>query len=205
MKGCLKTGEKMKVAFLFLVAASFALGNAWEIDASHSVAKFKVRHLGISNVYGQITGFKGSVTADEKDATKFSTEVSLDVKTINTNDAKRDAHLKNPDFFDAEKYPTINFKSKKATKKGAGLNVTGDLTMHGVTKEVTLENVEITNPIKDPWGNTRRGFSGLLKVNRKDFGITWNKVLDGGGLAVGDTVEVNIEAELLAPKTATKG
>lgn len=196
----------MKLFIALLAISSLSFGATWDIDSSHSTAKFKVRHLGISNVYGQITGFKGTVTADDKDTSKLSTEVSLDLNTINTNDAKRDAHLKNEDFFNTAKFPTIDFKSKKVAKKGKGYNVTGDLTLHGVTKEVTIENMELTAPIKDPWGNTRRGLSAFLKINRKDFGITWNKVLDGGGLAVGDTVEVNIEAELLAPKTGdTKG
>ena len=186
-----------------LALSSFAFGGTWEIDSAHSAAKFKVRHLGISNVFGQITGFKGALTTDDKDTAKFSTEVTLDINTINTNDAKRDAHLKGDDFFNSAKFPTIGFKSKKVAKTGNAFSVTGELTMHGVTKEVTLENFELTAPIKDPWGNTRRGLSAVLKVNRKEFGIIWNKTLDGGGLAVGDTVEVNIEAELLAPKTGT--
>lgn len=187
-----------------LSSLSFA-NHAWEIDGSHTTAKFKIRHLGISNVYGQVTGAKGTITADDKDATKLSMDVSLDVSTINTNDAKRDAHLKSEDFFNATKYPTITFKSKKVTKGKEGkLIVTGDLSMHGVTKEVTLTEVDLTKPIKDPWGNTRRGLSGVTKIDRKDFGIKWNKALDNGGLAVGDTVEVNVEAELLAAKDGDK-
>lgn len=188
------------LSFSFLSAGSFASSD-WTIDPSHSTAKFKVRHLTISNVYGQITGFKGFVQIDEKDSTKTSANVSLDVSTINTNDAKRDAHLKNADFFDAEKFPVITFKTKKTAKAGKDkLKMVGELSMHGVTKEVTFNDVVVSPAIKDPWGNMRRGLSGVASLNRKDFGITWNKTLDNGGLAVGEQVEINLEVELIAPK-----
>lgn len=191
---------RLLTVLFFSTALSFAATTQWDVEGSHSVAKFKVRHMGISNVYGQITGMKGSFTADEKDVTKLAIQTSLDANTINTNNEKRDGHLKSGDFFNTEKFPTIDFKSKKISKKGDKLEIVGDLSMHGVTKEVKLENAELTNPIKDPSGNQRRGFSALLNINRKDFGITWNKVIDNGGLAVSDTVEINVEAEMLAKK-----
>lgn len=195
-----------KTLFSVLVLSSLSFATqSWDIDGSHTTAKFKVRHLGISNVYGQITGAKGTLKSDDKDATKLAMDVTLDVATINTNDAKRDGHLKSEDFFDATKFPTITFKSKKVSKgKGGKLTITGDLTMHGVTKEVSINDADLTKPIKDPWGNTRRGLSGMTTIDRKDFGIKWNKALDNGGLAVSDSVEINIEAELIAAKEAGK-
>lgn len=197
--------HKILLGVLFVSTFGFAATTNWEIDGSHTTAKFKVRHLGISNVYGQVTGAKGTIKADDKDATKLTLEVTLDANTINTNEAKRDAHLKNEDFFDTAKHPNITFKSKKVAKgKGGKLTITGDLTMHGVTKEVALNDVELTNPIKDPWGNSRRGLSATATLDRKEFGIKWNKALDNGGLAVGDTVDINVEAELLQAKDGSK-
>lgn len=172
-------------------------GSTWEIDDSHTAAKFKIRHLMVSNVYGQITGAKGTIEINDKDATKTTGNISLDVATINTNNEKRDAHLKNEDFFEVSKYPTITYQIKKVSKaKGGKYTMEGDLTLRGVTKPVTLKDVELSPSVKDPWGGVRRGLSGTTSINRKDFGLTWNKSLDGGGVVLGETVEVEVAAEL---------
>lgn len=183
-----------------------AIAGTWEIESSHSTAKFKIRHLGISNVYGQVTGMKGTFDCkNDQDPTTCAIQTTLDVSTIATADAKRDEHLKKEDFLDVAKFPTIEFKSTKVTKAGGGkFSIVGDMTLHGVTKPITIKNAEFTPTVKDPWGNTRRGFSGTTSINRKDYGITWNKTLDNGGLAIGETVEINLEAELLPPKKDEK-
>ena len=188
------------LAFLSALSLNLAFGgevraSTWEIDSSHTTAGFKVRHLMISNVKGEFTGVTGTVIVDDKDVLKSKVEVSMDTASISTGNAKRDDHLKTADFFDAKTFPKVTFKSTKIEKAGDKLALTGDLTLHGVTKPVTL-TAELTSEIKDPWGNTRRGVTASGKVNRKDFGLTWNKTLDGGGVAVGDEVQLNIEAEL---------
>jgi polyisoprenoid-binding protein YceI len=192
----------MKTLFLILAATSFALpsfSSTWEIDDAHTAAKFKIRHLMVSNVYGQITGAKGSLEIDDKDLTKTTGTVTLDVATINTNNEKRDAHLKEADFFEVSKHPTLTYQIKKVSKsKGGKYSMEGELTLKGVTKPVSLKDVEITPTVKDPWGGVRRGLSGTTTIDRKDFGITWNKVLDGGGITLGEKVEVEIAAELKA-------
>ena len=159
----------------------------------------------VSNVSGTLGGFKGTCTTDDKDEARLvGCDMTIDANTINTNNEKRDAHLKNPDFFDTAKHPTITFKSKKAIKKGSHWELTGDLTMHGVTKEVTFKNVELTKSLKDLGGVIRRGLSATATINRKDFGITWNKAMDSGGVALGETVDVNVEAEMTLPKKEEK-
>ena len=182
-------------ALAYLSGGSLAHASTWEIDPAHTTAGFKVRHLMISNVKGEFAGVTGTVNLDDKDLLKSKVDVSMDVGSVNTGNAKRDEHLKTADFFDAAKFPKLTFKSTKVEKAGDKLALTGDLTLHGVTKPVTLL-VELTTEIRDPWGNTRRGVSASGKVNRKEFGLTWNKTLDGGGVAVSDEVLLTIEAEL---------
>lgn len=179
-----------------VASTSSAWASEWEIDSSHTASQFSVRHMMISTVRGQFGKTTGAVTLDEKDVTKSKIDVTVDVATVDTRDAKRDAHLKSPDFFDVEKFPTMTFKSTKIAKKGKTLSVTGDLTIRGVTKPVTLENVVITEPVKTPWGGLARGVTATGKLNRKDFGITWNKALEAGGVLVGDEVQLVIDAEL---------
>lgn len=189
----------MKAIWLGLVSclALPSFGSTWEIDDSHTAAKFKIRHLMVSNVYGQITGAKGTLEINDKDATKTTGTVSLDIATINTNNEKRDAHLKNEDFFEVTKYPNITYQIKKVSKaKGGKYTMEGDLTVKGITKPITLKDVELSPSVKDPWGGVRRGLSGTTSINRKDFGLTWNKSLDGGGVVLGETVEVEVAAEL---------
>jgi len=188
---------------LFLALPAFTA--TWDIDDSHTTAKFKIRHLMVSNVYGQITGAKGSLDIDDKDATKMKGTITLDVATIHTANEKRDAHLKGEDFFEVSKYPTITFQIKNVSKGKKGkYQMQGDLTMKGITKPVTLTDVEMAPAVKDPWGGTRRGFSGTTTLNRKDWGLTWNKALDGGGVVVGETVDIEVAAELKAKQEAAK-
>jgi polyisoprenoid-binding protein YceI len=175
-------------------ATSFA--SPWIFDDAHSAADFSVRHMMVTNVKGQIRGLKGTIDIDDKDLTKSKIDVSLDVGTINTQNEKRDNHLRGPDFFDAQKFPLIKFTSTKITKSSDGLKVLGDLTIRGVTKPVELAVDGPTAVVKDPWGKNKRGFSATTKINRKDFGVSWNKNLDGGGIMVGDEVKISIEAEL---------
>jgi len=168
----------------------------WELDPAHSTIGFAIRHMMISTVRGQFRTFTGKATGDPKTPDKAAIEASIDAASIDTANEKRDGHLKSPDFFDVAKFPTITFKSKTITAAGAGkAKVTGDLTLHGVTKEVVLEVEGPTQVIKDPMGNTRAGAHATAKINRKDFGIAYNKALDGGGLMVGDEVEITIDVE----------
>ena len=185
-------------ALALAIAPALAFGQAatWNVDGSHTRAGFSVKHLVISDVKGEFSKTEGKAQIDEADLSKSSIEVTIDAASVDTRDAKRDAHLKSADFFDVAKYPTITFKSTKveAGKDGA-LTVTGDLTMHGVTKPVTLEG-SITKAITDPWGNTRRGASFTGKLDRKAWGISWSKIADVGAVA-GDEVKLDIQAELV--------
>jgi len=170
----------------------------FQIDPAHTSAEFAVRHLMVSKVRGQLGKVTGTVDVDEADPTKSSVEATIDVTGINTREPKRDEHLKSPDFFDVTKYPTITFKSKKITKLADGrFQMTGDLTIHGVTKEVALDVEGSPIPFKDPMGHMKLGGSATTRLNRKDFGILWNKSLDGGGVVVSDDVDVTIDIELV--------
>ena len=168
----------------------------WNIDPVHSVAEFKVKHMMISNVKGQFTGVKGVLVLDETDLLQSKIEASIDAASINTRDAQRDAHLKSPDFFDVEKFPTLSFKSTQVSRTGE-LAVNGELTIHGVTRKVTFEVEGPTEPAKDPWGNTRLGLSATTKINRKDFGLTWNSTLETGGILVGDEVTITLDVQFV--------
>src|SRR5579872_206423 len=169
----------------------------WNLDPAHSHAQFAVRHMMISNVKGEFTRVEGRVTFDKSNPQNLSAEATIDVSTINTREPDRDNHLKSPDFFDAANYPKITFKSKRALAGKNGLELIGDLTIHGVTREITLEVDGPTPPMKDPWGNIRIGASATAKINRKDFGLVWNQALETGGVLVGDEVRITIDVELL--------
>jgi polyisoprenoid-binding protein YceI len=172
--------------------------STWNIDPAHSHAEFKVRHMMISNVKGSFSGLSGALTHDEADSTGSSVTVSIPVATLTTGDPQRDGHLKSADFFDAEKFPTITFKSLKVDRLEEGkIVVSGELTVHGVTKTVTLDVEGPTAPGKDPWGNTRIGVSATGKINRKDFGLTWNSALEGGGVLVGEEVSLSFEVQFI--------
>lgn len=180
---------------LALAAAPLLPAGSYTIDASHSKAHFTVRHMMVSNVRGEFSKMQGRIEYDEDRPEAIRIEATLDVNSINTGEPKRDAHLKSPDFFDAAKYPVITFRSKSARKTDAGIAVTGDLTIHGVTKEVVLQVEGPTPEIRDPWGNLRRGATATTKINRKDFGLTWNAALETGGVVVGDEVSITIDVE----------
>ena len=170
----------------------------WNIDPAHSNAQFSVRHLMITNVKGEFTKITGQVVYDPEKPESLSAEATIDVSTINTREPDRDSHLKSADFFDVAQYPTITFKSKHATKGPDGLKLTGDLTIHGITREVTLDVEGPTPPLKDPWGFIRVGASATAKINRKDFGLTWNQALEAGGVLIGDEVKISVDVELVA-------
>lgn len=170
----------------------------WKLDPAHSGAEFKVKHMMISNVKGSFSGLNGTLVEDKADPTRSHVEASIDIATISTGDAQRDGHLKSADFFDAEKYPTMTFKSTQVEQKGEGeYRVTGDLTLHGVTKPVTFAVEGPSAPGKDPWGNTRIGLSATAKINRKDFGLSWNAALETGGFLVGEEVQITIDAQFI--------
>jgi polyisoprenoid-binding protein YceI len=180
------------------VAAPQTTTSTWNIDPAHSVAEFKVKHMMISNVKGQFSSVTGLLSLDEIDITSSRVEASIDAASINTRDAQRDAHLKSADFFDVEKFPTLSFKSTRVRRAGDGeLAVEGELTIHGITRKVVFTVEGPTAPVKDPWGNTRVGLSASTKINRKDFGLTWNAALETGGILVGDEVAITLEAEFL--------
>jgi polyisoprenoid-binding protein YceI len=170
----------------------------WNIDPVHSTAQFKVRHLMISNVKGEFTSVKGSLQFDPQDLANSRVDAEIDATTINTRDPQRDAHLKSADFFEVEKFPTLSFRSTGVSKKDADeLAVAGELTIHGVTRPVTFSVEGPSVPTKDPWGNTRIGLSATTRIHRKDFGLTWNAVLEAGGLAVGEEVTITLDIEFV--------
>jgi len=183
-----------------LLAASPALADAYKLDGSHSASTFAVKHMLISTVRGEFTKTEGSVTIDPADVTKSSVEATIDAASVNTRDEKRDGHLKSPDFFDVAKFPKITFKSTKVEKAGEGkLKVTGDLTLHGVTKAVVLDVTGPSAEVKDPYGALRRGLSATTTINRKDFGVSY-----GPDAVVSDAVAITIDAELLKQAPAAK-
>jgi polyisoprenoid-binding protein YceI len=169
----------------------------WDIDPSHSSAHFSVRHLMISNVRGEFARLSGSVTVDPRDITRSTVHAVIDAASVNTRDEKRDEHLRSGDFLDVANHPTIEFRSTRVTPKADGsLQVAGELTIRGVTREVVLE-VEDNGELQDPWGNTKRGATATTRLDRKNFGLQWNVALETGGWVVGDDVKVDIEVELL--------
>jgi polyisoprenoid-binding protein YceI len=196
-----------KLAVLLSLAPALALAapTTWSVDPSHSQVGFAVKHLVISNVRGEFGAYQGKVVLDEADVTKSSVAATLDVNSLNTKVADRDAHLKSADFFDVAKYPSITFKSTKVAKAGPDrLQVTGELTLHGVTKPVVLD-VTTSPEVKGMFGETRRAFAATTRIQRKDYGLTWNKVVEAGP-AVGDevTIALDLEAVKDQPKAASK-
>jgi polyisoprenoid-binding protein YceI len=191
--------------FLVAVLAAVALGlpvvlshaAMWDIDPAHTSAQFAVRHLMVSTVRGEFGKVSGTVSLDEQDPSKSSLEATIDTASINTRVEKRDQHLKSPDFLDVAKYPTMTFKSKKIEKvSDTKFKVTGDLTLHGVTKEVVLDVEGSPKAFKDPSGNLRVGGVATTKINRQDFSVQWSKALETGGVVAGDEVAITIDVEL---------
>jgi polyisoprenoid-binding protein YceI len=186
------------IALFVLAIPVLTYTATWQMDPDHSSFQFKIRHLTVSNVKGDFNKSRGVVTIDDQNITNLKVEVFIDAASVNTGHAQRDQHLRGPDFFDVTKYPTITFVSKKVIKADTDrLKVVGDLTIHGVTREITVDVEGPTPEVKDPWGNFRRGATATTKINRRDFGLTWNKVLDTGGLVVGEEVNIYVEVELV--------
>jgi len=180
-----------------LVVPALARASTWDIDPAHTSIEFSVRHMMVSTVKGQFEKVKGALELDDKDVTKSTVEVTIDLGSVNTHEPKRDTHLKSPDFFDTAKFPAATFKSTRVQKAGKNkLKVTGDLSLHGVTKPVVLEVEGPTEAFKTPFGTTVRGIHATGKIDRKDFEIGWNKVLDNGGVVVGNEVTLDLSAEL---------
>jgi len=180
-----------------LLAPLHALAATYNIDPAHTTIGFKVKHLMISNVKGVFEKFKGTVNIDEKDITRSKVDISIEMASVNTSIAKRDDHLRSPDFFDVARFPTMTFVSTRVEKAGAdALKVTGDLTIKGVTRKVILNVEGPTGEIKSPQGDVKRGASATATVNRQDFGVSWSKRLDGGGVVVADDVHISIDTEL---------
>jgi len=190
-------------ATLSLPAA--ATTSTWQIDPNHSSAQFAVRHLGLSTVRGAFTKVNGTIQFDDKDITKSSVDVTIDAASVDTRVDGRDKDLRSDHFFEVEKYPTLTFKSTKVEQVEVGkLKVTGDLTIHGVTKQVVLDVEGPTAAVKDPWGNQRAAASATTKINRQDFGVKWNAKMDNGGWVLGDDVAITIDVEMVqkgAPKS----
>jgi polyisoprenoid-binding protein YceI len=185
-------------AVFVFISSAFAQLETWKIDPAHSAAQFSVRHLGISTVRGEFKKVSGSANYDPTDPAKTSIEATIDATTIDTRVDKRDNDLRGPEFFDVQKYPTITFKSKRTEAEGTGkLKITGDLTIHGVTREVVLDVDGPTPPIKDPKGNSHMGASATTKTNRKDFGVS------GAPTVAGDEVSITIDVELIKDASAS--
>jgi len=177
---------------------------SYDIDPAHSSAQFSVRHMMITNVRGGFSSVKGTIVYDADNPAGTTIDVIIDPGTIKTLDDQRDTHLKSGDFLDVEKYPAITFKSTKVIPNGTDeINVTGDLTIHGVTKEVVLRVEGPSAEGKDPWGNTRMGASAITKIKRSDFGLTWNAALETGGIMVGDDLKIDLEVQMIKAAAAT--
>jgi len=182
-------------ASLSLAATAAAQAGTWQVDPNHSAAQFSVRHLGVSTVRGAFTKVSGTATHDPADPSKDTLEATIQAASVDTRVEMRDKDLRSPNFLDVEKFPTITFHSKQAKSVGTGrVQITGDLTIHGVTKEVVLDVEGPSAPIKDPWGNQRIGASASTKINRKDFGV------NGAPGAVGDDISITIDVELIQPQ-----
>jgi polyisoprenoid-binding protein YceI len=166
----------------------------YEIDTSHSSIAFTVRHLVISKVRGHFARWTGLIRYDDEDPTRSAIEVTIDAASITTGDEKRDGHLRSPDFLDVDQHPALTFKSRRIARGPGGFQVTGELTIHGVAREVVLE-VEDLGSVKDPWGNQRIAFAASTRIDRKDFGLAWNQVLETGGLLVGERLDIAIDVE----------
>jgi polyisoprenoid-binding protein YceI len=195
---------KLLVVSLAVAAPLAVQASEWSIDPSHSASGFVVRHMMVSNVRGEFGKTSGTVVLDDADVTKSTVNATIDASTINTREPKRDAHLRSPDFFDVAKFPSITFKSTAVKKAGKDhLTVAGELTMHGVSRPVSLD-VTLSAEQKSPFGDTRRGATASTKINRKDFGLNWNKALEAGGVLVGEEVSVVLDVELVKQTSAGK-
>jgi polyisoprenoid-binding protein YceI len=190
--------SRLLIIALLVAAPVGAAAATWQIDPDHASVEFKVRHLMVAWVKGSFTTVSGNVEIDDADLTTAQARVSIDAASINTNNSKRDEHLRSEDFLAVADFPTITFVSSRViAADGIPRQLIGALTIRGTTREVTLDIDELTLPIKDPWGNTRRGVTATTEINRRDFGLTWNKALEAGGVVVGDEVKIALDVELI--------
>jgi polyisoprenoid-binding protein YceI len=181
-----------------VTAPSATALTTWNIDPVHSTAQFKVKHMMISNVKGEFSAVTGKLELNGEDITRSRVEASIDASTINTREVQRDVHLKSADFFDVEKFPVLTFQSTRVSKEGrVELAVEGNLSIHGVTHKVVFDVEGLSAPMKDPWGGTRIGLSATTRINRKDFGLTWNAALETGGIVVGEEVTITLDVEFI--------
>jgi polyisoprenoid-binding protein YceI len=186
------------VAGAVLVGASAtAFGANWDIDPAHSTVGFAVRHMMVSTVHGTFAKYAGTIALDDADVTKSTAHIEIDAASVSTGNDKRDEHLRSPDFFDVAHFPKLVFDATRVERKGPdSLALTGNLTIKNVTRPVVLNVTGLTGEVKDPWGGTRRGATATTKISRKDFGLSWNKALESGGVVVGDDVTIQLEVEL---------
>jgi polyisoprenoid-binding protein YceI len=192
-------GIAMACLFALLPLGAQAETARWDIDPDHSLIEFRVAHMVISKTSGRFTDYRGFVELDATAKTIKAIEATINADSINTNHEKRDGHLRNTDFLDTKQFPTITYTMKTTQKDGETYKVVGHLTLHGITKEVTITGT-LNGVTKDPWGNTRAGFTADGKLNRKDFGMVWNKTLDTGGLVVGEDVQIHLDVECIKAK-----
>jgi len=197
--------RSLVAALVFLASATAAQAQSWTIDPAHSAAHFAVRHMMVATVRGDMGKITGSVAFDPAKPAAAAVEAIIDVTGIDTREPGRDRHLKSADFFDVEQFPTATFRSKTIAPAAAGgFKLTGDLTMRGVTKEVVLDVEALRPAIKDQRGTSRTGTTATTRINRQEFGLTWSRALDGGGVVVGDEVSITIDIELVAAPPVTK-
>ena len=183
---------------IFFALTSSTIAATWKIDPDHSEANFGIKHMAISKVKGSFSNVTGKVTFNNSKTNPFLLEITIESASIDTGVEKRDTHLKSPDFFNVNKYPAIHFISKKVTSIRQGIyEIIGDLSMHGVTKELALTLEGLEGEVKDPWGNLRKGAHITGKINRKDYGIVYNVVLESGNILIGETADISVDLELL--------
>ena len=193
------------LACVLLAIGAYAQSNTWSIDPNHSSAQFTVRHMMISNVKGTFSKVSGMVQYDAADPTKSVVDATIEVGSVDTHQEGRDRDLRSANFFDAEKYPTMTFKSKKVESSGPGkLKMTGDLTIHGVTKEVEFDVDGPSPAIKDAQGNMHTGAEATAKINRRDFGLMYSRMLETGGAVVGDDVQITLDVEMVKRTAAPR-
>ena len=190
--------KRTLIILLLLATPQLAFAANWKFDQPHTTIEFKIRHLMVSWVKGVFTDYDGSIVIDESDLSKSSVKIAITTSSIDTNNQKRDDHLRSPDFFDTATFPKMSFVSKKVVvANGTPTKIIGDLTIRDVTREVELSVDEFSPVIKGPWGNMRRGASASTTINRSDYGLTWNKALEAGGVVVGDEVHISLEVEMI--------
>jgi polyisoprenoid-binding protein YceI len=193
--------KKITIIAILLIVPQFAFASTWVIDQPHTSVEFKIRHLMVSWVKGVFTDVEGTAELDDNMLDKSGVKVTIQTASIDTNNKKRDDHLRSPDFFEADKYPTITFASKKVVvENGTPVQIVGDLTIRDVTREVVLAVEDFTGVVKGPWGNNRRGASATTEISRSDYGLKWNKLMEAGGAVVGDEVKISLEVELIEKK-----